>query len=274
MIVAALLLLSPGEIRVGESVEWLAYDSALILTGVVMDAKSVDGPRGAKFLNVTVKVTEFLKGSRGKTFAFVAQDLIWERIPARCREGRVETLFFLVDSQRYAKDYGGELPSPWVLRTIEQVVISLDGRPEMGLFDANFREHRTKDEILMAARQAVEAARDRDTKSLSVEAPWDSPAWKKLYAGSSVYLVVPLDADTVKRAKSWLRDPNVRPRIDAVRVLEHFRSDEHIGLLKGLLADAGFETSGKTRIYRVRKEAWRVLDAWKVDVEKPVLEEP
>jgi len=270
--------LPPVEIRGGESIEWLVYDSDIVASGTVRGAKIVDGPRGLKFVEVTLRVSESLKGKVGAEIIFQTQAPTWQRVPDRCRDGKAEMLIFLVDSRRCEELYGGKLPSSWALRRLEQVVIPLDDTPEMGLFDADFREHLKKVDILKAARQTVAAMQKEMPKPLSVETPWESAVQKRLWSGSSVYLVVPLDAAVEMKAKAWLHDANIQPRIDGVRVLEHFKSPDNIQLLTPLLDDPGYKTvadpgAREKRLYPVRREACRVLTAWKVDLKKPVLEE-
>jgi hypothetical protein len=270
--------LSPVEIRIGESVEWLVYDSDIIASGTVLGAKIVDGPRGAKFAEVTLKISESFKGKVGAEITFQTNDQIWQRIPARCRDSQVEMLLFLVESKRYEEYYGGILGSPWALRLAgETVTVALDDRPAMGLFDVDFREHLKKGDIVKATRRAVSAMQKEMPRSLRVEAQWDSAVERRLFSGSTVYLVVPLDAAAEKKAKAWLHDSNIQPRVDGVRVLEHFKSPDNIQLLKPLLDDAACQTVTEPGaevkgLYPVRREAYRVLTAWMSDVKNPVLE--
>lgn len=269
--------LPPAEIRGGESIEWLVYDSDIIVSGSVHASKTVEGPRGYKFAQVTLKISEAFKGKVGAEIEFLVQD--WQRVPSRCRGGEVEMLVFLVESKRYEESYGGKLPSTWALRGLEQGVIPLDDKPEMGIFDTDFREHLKRADILASTRQAVRAMQKEKPKPVRVEPPWDSGVQKRLYSGSTVYLVVPADGNVEKKATAWVRSQDMQQRVDAVRILEHLKSTGNVELLKPLLADPGFLTvteanDSKRKRYRVREEAYRVLTAWKVDVKKPVVEEP
>ena len=72
-------------------------------------------------------------------------------------------------------------------------------------------------------------------------------------------------------------------RLEGVRALRHFRSDENAVILKGLLGDDAFwhhtigegQQAGVTeKVYYIRKEAFETLRGWGVEVDEPVLREP
>ena len=60
--------------------------------------------------------------------------------------------------------------------------------------------------------------------------------------------------------------------------LAHFKTPANARLVRGLLADPGYwtRTSGKpgarrTRVYAVRKVAYKTLLKWKIPVKRPVI---
>ena len=100
----------------------------------------------------------------------------------------------------------------------------------------------------------------------------------KLYSGSSVYLIVPADAQLESSARECLKSEQLHRRLEAANAFRHFNSDENAELLKSLLTDKGFYTvrqknTPPKRFYAVRKMAYEVLTSWGVKVDRPAIEQ-
>lgn len=72
-------------------------------------------------------------------------------------------------------------------------------------------------------------------------------------------------------------------RVEGVKALEYFKSDENTAILKGSLDDPTLwfrttlgegETSTKERVYVVREAAYQILQSWDIAVDEPLLKEP
>lgn len=268
------VLLGPGaEEMAGESVQWAAYDADRIVVGVVTGTSRVEGTRD----EITLKITETLKGAHEGEVKFGVQSMNWEQVSDRIRTKRIEAVFYLVDGKRYKDEYG-----PLALREHCRTIpaaITLDGEPEVGVFDLDFREHRSREAILKAVRAAVAGMEKKMPPVASIDAPWGSDVFKRLWAGSGVSFSVPADAAMEARARGWVKSADWQERINAVAVLSQLKSDQNIELLNSLLQDktAAWKTKVDGReviYYRVRYEAHQVLKRWEIAVPEPVLTEP
>jgi len=95
----------------------------------------------------------------------------------------------------------------------------------------------------------------------------------------SALLIVPLDRRLEEQARKSVRSGAPYNLIAAAGVIRHFRSDENVALLKGLLASGEsvrVSANGQfKRVYPVRTVAVRMLKEWGVTVEGAVVtEEP
>jgi hypothetical protein len=92
-------------------------------------------------------------------------------------------------------------------------------------------------------------------------------------------LTVPLDRRLEQQARKSVRSGAPYDLLAAAGVIRHFRSDENVALLKGLLANGEsvrVSADGQLkRVYPVRTVAVRILEEWGVTIEGSVVtEEP
>jgi hypothetical protein len=280
----ALLALSPRisrEIAVGESVEWMVYDADRIVTGKVTEARRTED-NGDTWDEATLQVTGTLKGESKGTVAFLVRSMGAVESPVGWKRDGCELLLFLVEGKRYEKDLPRYGRHALALRKEngQTGAFRLDGKPSVPLFDAQFAAHLEMKRILDATRGGIKAMQAAKPGTLRVPVPWDSPAHKALYGGSTVYLEVPLDKAMEERARKGVTSADPDVKAGGLRVIGRFKGAENIILVKALLSDPDCwiitDVVGKNRrkVYGLRREAVRILEEWGVEFQKPVLEEP
>jgi hypothetical protein len=108
-------------------------------------------------------------------------------------------------------------------------------------------------------------------------------------SGDVNHLTVPIDQRLEKLGHRLIEAPGVflakaelvyadRLRLEGVKILRHFPTEEHIVLLKSLLDDpvSSIHVSPegtKEKVYDIREAAYEALHSWDIDVSKPVLRE-
>src|SRR5262249_33489608 len=132
--------------------------------------------------------------------------------------------------------------------------------------------------VLAAAREAIRTAPEGVPKAYEMRIPFPllQPEGPWL---QSALLIVPLDRRLEEQARKSVRSGAPYNLIAAAGVIRHFRSDENVALLKGLLASGEsvrVSANGQLkRVYPVRTVAVRILKEWGVTVEEAVVtEEP
>ncbi len=285
-LVAFALLLVPSiaqaEINGGESIDWIVADSDLIVRGTLTKVETKRGDGQVVWETATVKVNETLKGEQVTHATFIVRHLGTEDVASARKERKVELLFFLVGSERYVDDDRGYGVTELALRNRwgRHSYFRLDDNPATGVFTTDFKVLKKRDDILIAVRNAVTAQAMYDKpKEFTVDVPFSTEAFQSLWAGSSVYLVVPADARLEKQAHKWVESKGVLLRQQGVLALEHFKNAKNIELLKSLLNDPGFWTTStgdgrNLRVFGVRKSAYEILLEWNVEVAKPTIEVP
>ena len=271
-----------AEINGDESIDLIIADSDTVVRGRVIAVVRDTGKGSVIYETAKVKVTETLKGPKRDEIILLTRHTGRENIPSQWREEGVEMLFCVVKGERYKDNDKRYAESEWTVRYRwgRLSAFRLNDKPERGVFTTDFKVLTKADDIMKAARQAASAStRKKKLLEHRVDVPGATEAHKKLYAGSSVYLVVPVDERLEKQAKKWLKSTDFMLRYEGARALRHFKTDENIPLLKGLLSDPGYtvRTYSKTdrrRVYSVRKEAYEALTEWGVQIDKPVIEEP
>jgi hypothetical protein len=264
LIIAAVLAAAgtaAAEINMADSIEWMTADSDTVIHG---RARMYKAPvTGSIVVDIDV-----IKGLRGLPARTVMMRLVLDAepaVPASWIDGKHEVIVFL------ERDDGGTLrprKGEWML--------GLTGDHRSQAYTADFRVLDKRDAILAAVRRS---ARSMATTSHRIDVPWGTPAASALYAGSSVWMTLPVDAALEKRALSWLRSDTVTTREEGARALVHFRSDATIAMLTSLMTDKGFVTVTESdkppvRRYIVRQAADEILDGWGVAHREPVVDEP
>jgi len=244
-----------AEINMADSVEWQTIDSDVVVRGFVTSANKTGDA-----YDVTFQITETIKGG-------VKQSLQLQTTadPARWRKDKTDLLLFL-DKDR----------SKYVLRPQNGASESVFELGKHRAYTSAFDVLDKPTDVLAAARTA---ARSTATASHRLDVPWDTPAMKALYGGSTVWMTVPVDAALEKLAQRWIAAPDVSTREEGTNALANFRSDGNIEIMKKLLADPGFaevSTTGQPTVkrYLVRAAAHAALAKWHVPHASPTIDEP
>lgn len=158
---------------------------------------------------------------------------------------------------------------------------------KLEVLTADFTLLRDPKAVIQAARETVRRtpAAVRRIHTFRQKVPREAVAgttWEEYYAtGGYLVLSVPIDERLEMRARDYIRSEMYEKRIEGVRALRYFNSDENIARVRTLLNDpewahlyrAGENKGVEVRIYGVRQEAYRTLKSWGVDVEKPLIRE-
>ncbi len=267
-----------AEINMADTIEWVTADSDVVIVGSVTQVTKRQAG-AVVWYDTTIRPTETLKGSVGSPGASVqvAIRYVSGDTPEQWKTRKAELVVFLVGSKRRIaddKDYG---KAPYALRASHGDAGVYDlGRP-IAAYTAAFGLLTKRDELVAAVRAA---ARSNATKAHKLDAPFDSAAGKALWAGSTVWLYVPVDAALEQRAVAWLASKSINIREEAVSALTYFKSSDNVRRLESLLADPEFATvtdgTGRPtkRRYLVRARADEVLTKWGVAHKPPVIEAP
>ena len=272
---------SNAEIIGGESLEWIVADSDLIVRGRITDVQTKKAGGQVVWETATVQVEETIKGPKSNLATFAVRHFGSGEAPSVWKQENVELLLFLVGSKRYVPDDRLYELTDLALRKRWGIpsFVRLNDKPKKGLFTINFKVLKKRDDILHAVRKATNALKKLPKpKEHQVDVPFSSPVFQTLWGGSSVYLVVPVDRRLEQVAHGLIKSDDVLSRVQGVRALEPFKSDDNIRLLKSLLGDTAFwitsdgDGKNRRRILAVRKAAYEILRGWKVDVEQPEIE--
>ncbi len=274
---AALGRSAAAEINMADSLEWMTADADAVVIGTIASSTLTPADDHTVWAVATIEVTATLKGAATGRVTFAMQTDA-QGVPAGWL-GR-EAMFFLVKSDRRAHDPGCVQAchydrATWALRRgVDDGVVTLDAKAGEQVYTSAFTALRARADVVAAVKVAASSTA---TRAINVDVPWDSDASHALYAGSAVWMFIPIDAAAEARAVAWIADADVSLRLQGVKVLAERRSAATIRRLKALLADPGFATiteSGKPpyRRYLVRELAHATLTAWKVAHPAPVID--
>jgi hypothetical protein len=279
LLLALLLPLTPvairAEIAVGESLEWLAVSRLDAGEYKLLESKDRADP-GARWIErrFLLKRRRRIKGDPPKRVRFSRQVPLKTKRPG---SGRRYLVFF---DHRGSVDFVIDLSRPGDTASWERA------------FSGDFREIRGRRSILRTVRDRVARHEengwpkvDRE-KYLSgkpgagyikLEAPFNSEAHDRLYAGSAVYLAVPADPERAEKLLEQARDGETAVRARAAWRLANYHTAHTERLLRALLTDPGTSVltthdGGRKKervVYPVRQAAYRALRALGVSVGKP-----
>lgn len=166
-------------------------------------------------------------------------------------------------------------------------IIPLSGNPLRGAPTSDFQVLTKADEILKLAKETVQA--EAVTKvprepggaiSLGLDVPGGSPLNNSLHTRSANGLNTVINEMLEAKARQWVKagdkgDAETK-KLNGVRVLSHFKSDENIAALKTLLTDPSVQRRLESRdvisTYRVRAAALAALKSWGVEATAVVSE--
>lgn len=165
---------------------------------------------------------------------------------------------------------------------IQTSVIDLDDEA-LAVLTARETLLQDRDDVIRVAKETVSRMPGNVKRfhTFQREVPREVIAETRWAEYHGVTISVPVDDGLEQWAREAIQSEHVLRRVEGVRALRYFRSEETIALLKPLLKDPGWailhhaqENEGReVRRYLVRREAYRVLKAWGVDVGRPVVEE-
>lgn len=292
------------------SIEWLAADSDVVVRASIVDPsrKPARDQEPLGWRTVTVDVHETLKGRPRKRLDFAVRSHADPNTFERLKESGQEFLWFLMRGDRHPEAMGEkEMAKVYVLGGMNALVRLgppiHEQRLPPPLFTVDLRLLKAPEEVLRAARAAVaEEGKDARASSHGVTLP-RGIMQATGRSGDANLLVVPVDHRLEVAARRWIESPEDVPkrlgvvmagddrnlryyadllRLEGVRALRRFKSDQNSAILKRLLDDGAFwhhtiekgERAGVTeKVYYVRKEAFETLQGWGVKVREPVLKE-
>lgn len=259
-----------------ESLEWVVTDADLVVRGVITDFDRVRDQDEVIWSTATVKIAAVLKGDKHEQIKLIASHqsrFASDRLANLARE-KAEILLCLVKSDRYKGRSADYAAQPWALRLIEgevdHALVDLTGQTGSFVVAMDGRILTKKEDIVQAA---AAAGTGQPVKHGRLRAPAFTEVARKFSEGGPVWLLVPLNAQMQAVPRAWLKSRELDERVEAVKALRLFKSEENITLLKELLTDSQGRTEGKTTTYPVRLAAYEVLRQWGVTVPRPVTEE-
>jgi hypothetical protein len=264
-----------------ESLDWVVADSDLVVRGKLVENKRVRDKNKIIWSTITVEVAETLKGDKLDKLQFIvahetesASDRVAELV-----DHKPEALLCLVKSDRY-KSKGEEYATvPWALRLVQfeinHTLIDLSDKSGAVVVPLDGRLLTRKDDILKAASAAATAAPagPKLPEQFRFRAPASAEPVRKLAGGDTVWIFVPVNSRLEAQGKEWLKLKEIDYRAAGARLLQPFKNDDNIALLKSLLADPQSVEENNAKRYPVRQAAYEVLKAWRVDVPRPVTQE-
>lgn len=262
--------IAKAEINSGEAIEWIVADSDRVIVGKTTKVEKSNGQD-----IVTVNVSKTIRGKHEETIRFTTQP---GGSAANWQKAGVPILFCLVNRDR-SKD-AKELPDPsLVLRHgpgyVSAFPLGKADQRESDVFTREFGVLTDADAIVKyveAYSKTIPA--DWKRKSIRIGLPGDTPAFKKLWAGSAVYFTLPVDAALEAQGKKWCASKRGDNRVLGIASLKEYPSEPNIKILKGLLTDENVAIGSGKKYYYVRTKAFEALRDLGVTVERPILEEP
>lgn len=284
LVIGAQSALGQPIVRGFESLEWMMASSDLVLCGTLASVTNERDDDDSTWHQVEFLVAETLKGTPQRTVRFVVEgsgrnELVW------WREQQRSMVVFLNDSRQVASTMAGSsglsgrryLQFPYAARSghCERSFVDLGADSAEPVYSLSLDRRRGSDQILPVLKAAAK-----------VEVPARLPSCTVAIPGSGQLskLTIPVDDRVEAAARQWAKSSETDARQAAVIVLQYFQSPTNVDVLRGLLKDPGsfiLEVSDggapqklECRYYPVRHSAYKVLQAWGVDVSRPIYQEP
>jgi len=262
--------LAKAESNFGECIEWIVADSERVIVGKIIETDNT-----GRHEIVTVAVSKTIRGKHEAKIQFVIRVAGGYRPGQGWMKTNLPMLFCLVTPAQI-KDNKDLPDTKLVLRHGPNdqcaVLLGKTDQRSMDVFTRDYGELTDPAAILKHVEAyAKTIPADWKKKHVIVDLHPETPAYKKLYAGSSVSFTLPADAILESQGRRWCKSENVNERSHGVRALSAFKTEENIKILKGLLADPAYSTGSGMRSYYIRAQAYEVLREFGVNVERPVL---
>lgn len=233
-----------AEIVIAESIEAVVAGSDRVVAGRVVAVDSVAGNDGVMYEVAMLAITRTLKGAHEQRIPVLLRDLGGRYAGQWLREG-LPMLFCLV-----AND-GERIPIAanryrWALRDDgnehDAVYLHPSASAWTGcipVLTVDFDVLVTADTILKHVERVVAGLGNRPKPAIeTVDVAYESPVWGRLWSGSMVMLRVPVDAHLEALARQRCASASLVERSEGARLLRHFRNEENVQILTGLLAEA------------------------------------
>ena len=290
--------------------------SDTIVRGTVVGHESVPRANQRGWDRVTVHVEETILGAKSCEEEFTTWSCTSGEEIAAWKSSRQPLIFFLTsDNEKkaaFTRDTKGASPPTKLVQADCPYAIELAkgqkkdsslqrSRPPLFSLDLTLLE--MPDDILKAVRMAV---RDQGPKPARQSHSVEISHFMAELTGPSAdinFVKAPIDKRLEKAAQRWITKPDeVLQSVDfklakdkaeldewkdwergfmrthGIRALRHFKSDENVKLLRGLLSDPSTERelpdddlAPHRFAYFIRREAYKVLKEWRIDVAQPVL---
>jgi hypothetical protein len=292
----ALLMLpvrTHAEIVVADSTEWVLATSDLVLIGKAVKVEEVLDRENKPCQAVTVAVSKTLKGKKTEREIFLLPSWFYQEHAKQWVEEGIPIAFCLI------KNDGKRISiSPdkfaWIIRHdgngVNTILLGKSNYYWTGCKPVLTRDFEviTEARAILKFVEANTGSGGAIPRSHTLAVPGNTAVYKLLWSLSAVYLVVPIDEKLELLGKKWCLSASSFDRREGARILQYFKNEENIHLLKSLLNDPNYSdgtrhrtVSGKSelelvyrkRFFYVRQAAFNALGKLEVKVDPPVLEE-
>ena len=255
-------------VRGDTTVEWMTTTSDVVVRGKVVGVdREAPGPR------VRVHVAETLKGVHHEIVFIDLPSWVKGKAEKKWEDEKVEVLLFL-NEQDAVRNGQGPL-RPLLLQFFGRPgAYPLDGSGDP-IYGMSLKKLADRDEILSAVRRSSAVVPRRTAPEAFMTHIVPEEYAKRVYTGSGLVLVHPLDKQLEAHARKWA-EPGQENRHWGIIALKHFRSDENIRFIYTFLDDPDdipITTEGK-RIYLLRQLAYDTLSEWGEKVKAPGIDVP
>jgi len=247
------------------SIDCLVVNSDQLFIATVKDYQEPDSEKlQADFITVEFAIEEVLKDSDPAPLSRPKFLLLKTRATdlAQLKEAETRLLVF----------------ADWENKR-NNTFISLDFRGDrLPLVTADFEVLRDSNSLIRATKEVIANAPlyAKRMHTFSLRGP-DSlgPVFITGFGYFFVFVEVPTDQRLEKKALAWMQSKIPDERSTGLEAIRFFKSKENIAKVRGLLNDPYKEVYGGEHkdCFVVREAAWATLRDWRVESEKPVLEE-
>ncbi len=223
-----------AETAVVTSLEWLTCSAELIVVGKIDAITTVKGPNDVAYEDCLVNVQRVIKGRvEGKQLAFTLRQLGGVPTARPLLKSKASALLFLSKSKNNGPEH--RLDGQWVPTTgyITPPVIDLS-RPAESVYTKDMKPASDIDALLKTVERW---AKSRIEHSMSVEVPFDSPIFSKLWGGSAVLMIVPAEEKYREKWMKLVHSPKPYDRAQAAAELSKFPGEQTEAALRELLKD-------------------------------------
>jgi hypothetical protein len=243
-VVAVLLSasISRAETNIVDSLEWMAVDARLIVTGKVVGTEDTKGPGDVVYRDVTVEIADVVKGKLdAKKLTIRVRLLGNDRMGLDWKEAGRPHLFMLAQGN---PDDDKNLRGHWVPWSYYSV-IDLE-RPHKVYTSEMKRGHDGKAIVALVKKSAaMKLPREIGAANvfkpqrgfLRLDVPVDSPIYNELWGGSAVYINVPAEEKYRPMAVTLARSKNPNERALGADMLRNYPGKETVKILNELLND-------------------------------------